>query len=324
MFIQTYVLANTQVKILGSSNGESPLQLLVEEFNQTEGLNEGVTLLLESEPQKVSQALNQGLTDEADLVLLPDAENIGPFIHKKTVSDLNLRELLGTSVPSHLIGEKYAYVMLTKRARIIYFNKQFVQQNQVSTYEDLGKNKFQGKVCLRNSSKTYNTTLVSDFIQNLGTVKTQQILKSWIFNQPVIKQKDTDVLRAVDSGECYLGLANTYYLASYLKENPASDLGFIFPNQEDMGTHINGKFLILTKSGERNLAAKKVLIWLMSKNAQEFFTAGTNEFPVSQNAALNSFQKKFGSFVENAKTDYSLIYDLKPVTQKLILNADWK
>jgi iron(III) transport system substrate-binding protein len=59
------------------------------------------------------------------------------------------------------------------------------------------------------------------------------------------KGGDTDQIRAVASGECGVALTNSYYLARLMRSTKPEDIalmskiGFVWPNQNAGGVHIN-------------------------------------------------------------------------------------
>ena len=49
-----------------------------------------------------------------------------------------------------------------------------------------------------------------------GPEETRALLESWMANEPQILGSDVDVLEAIASGRCQVGLTNHYYLAREL------------------------------------------------------------------------------------------------------------
>ena len=57
---------------------------------------------------------------------------------------------------------------------------------------------------------------------------------------------DTDQLRGIASGECDIAMSNTYYYARALRKGDdqmtpeqLANIGWVFPNQNDFGAHMN-------------------------------------------------------------------------------------
>ncbi len=73
--------------------------------------------------------------------------------------------------------------------------------------------------CARRNNE-YNQSLVADMLAKRGPEKTRALLESWMANEPRILGSDVDVLDAIASGRCDVGLTNHYYLARELEEDP--------------------------------------------------------------------------------------------------------
>ena len=95
-----------------------------------------------------------------------------------------------------------------------------VPADAVTSYEDLGDPRFRGRVCLRTSNNEYNQSFVADRIAKNGEAETEELLRSWMANQPRVLGSDVDVLDAIAAGRCDVGLTNHYYLGRKLKEHP--------------------------------------------------------------------------------------------------------
>jgi len=100
------------------------------------------------------------------------------------------------------------------------------------------------------------------------------------------KGGDTDQIKAVASGECGIGLTNSYYVARLMRSSAAEDkavmekVGIMFPNQSTWGTHLNISGGGIAKHAKNVEAARKFLEYLASDAAQAYFANGNNEWPV--------------------------------------------
>ena len=77
-------------------------------------------------------------------------------------------------------------------------------------------------------------------IEANGSKRTERVVKGWVNNlaEPVFSS-DTNVLKAVEAGNCSLTIVNTYYLARLIESNSVENLGIFWANQEDRGVHVN-------------------------------------------------------------------------------------
>ena len=119
------------------------------------------------------------------------------------------------------------------------------------------------------------------------------------------QSNDTGQIRAVASGECQIGVANTYYLARLAASDDPADqavssaVKIIFPGQEGNGTHVNisGAGLVSTSPNPEN--AVKFLEYLTSEPAQMLFANGNNEYPAVPGIAATSAVVGLGEFKED-------------------------
>ena len=82
--------------------------------------------------------------------------------------------------------------------------------------------------------------------EHLGEQKPRLGSRAWWLIWPAPRGGDTDQIKAVASGECDIGVTNSYYLARMMRSNKPEDVavvnkvGVVFPNQAPRGgTHLN-------------------------------------------------------------------------------------
>ena len=256
----------------------------------------------------VSRLQAEGASSPADVVLLVDAarltkaEQDGLFQPVKS-------SVLQSRIPAHLRdGDGDGgpqWFGFSTRARIIVYNKAAVQRADADTYEELGDPKNKGKVCTRSGSHPYNLTLFGAMLAHLGPQATEAWLKGMVANMArPPKGGDTDQIKAVASGECAIALTNSYYLARLMRSTKPEDvevvskIGFVFPNQDSWGTHVNVAGGAVAKHAKNRAEAVAFLEYLAGDEAQAYFANGNNEWPavtsvkVSGNPALEAM----GSF----------------------------
>src|SRR5215203_1775061 len=150
-----------------------------------------------------------------------------------------------------------------------------VPEDAVRSYEDLGDARWKGKLCLRTSNNEYNQSLVADMLAKRGREKTRSLLESWMANEPRILGSDVDVLEAIASGRCDVGLTNHYYLARELKDDPDFPVAPAWPDQDGAGAHTNLSGVGLVKGAEHRADAVSLMEYLTSPPAQEEIVANS-------------------------------------------------
>jgi iron(III) transport system substrate-binding protein len=149
------------------------------------------------------------------------------------------------------------------------------------SYEDLGSPRWKGELCLRTSNNEYNQSLVADMLAKRGPEETRALLESWMANEPQILGSDVDVLEAIASGRCQVGLTNHYYLARELAENPDFAVAPAWADQDGDGAHTNLSGVGLVKGSEHRADAVALMEHLTAPEAQREIAAN-GEFPVNE------------------------------------------
>ena len=207
-------------------------------------------------------------------------------------------------VPAHLRNSDGFWYGLSKRARVIVFNKQRGLPIEVKRYEDLANPALKGQVCMRTSSNIYNLSLMSALLEADGKTAAESWATGVVSNFARSPQgNDTAQLKAVAAGECGITIANTYYLGRILGSEKSQDkaiaanLGVIFPNQDDRGSHVNISGAGITKYAPNRDNAVLFLEYLTNDFAQKLFAEGNNEYPIL--GAATGPVATLGSFKED-------------------------
>lgn len=96
-----------------------------------------------------------------------------------------------------------------------------LHSNDISSYADLSKIKWSQKLCLSQGKYIPNQSLVVNLINNLGDKRTQEVMQGWLANLSVpVLLDDSEVLKAIESGKCQIGLVNSNHYGRYLQAHP--------------------------------------------------------------------------------------------------------
>ncbi len=193
--------------------------------------------------------------------------------------------VLEERIPASLRDADNQWFGFSQRARIIFYNKERVP-TPPQTYLALADPAYEGMVCIRSSTNTYNQTLLAAMITHHGTEVATDWARGVVANMAREPQGgDTDQLRGLASGECDIAVANTYYFARALRDDVegVSDhldiIGWLFPSQEAEGAHMNLSGGGVAAHAPNREAAVKFLEYLASDQAQIYFSAGNDEYP---------------------------------------------
>lgn len=262
--------------------------------------------LIEAEADPLIERIkSEGTNSPADVLMTVDAgrlwraEQEGLF---QPVDSAVLRE----AVPENLRHPQGLWYGVSKRARVIMYDKTKVNPAELSTYENLTDPKWRGQILVRSSTNVYNQSLVGSILEADGPEATEEWVRGLVANfaRPP-EGNDISQIQSCAAGVGTITIANTYYLVRLLKsEDPAErqaaeKVAVFFPNQRDRGAHVNISGAGVLKSAPDKAAAVQFLEYLVSPEAQEIFAQSNHEYPVLEGAALDPVLASLGTFKED-------------------------
>ena len=245
----------------------------------------------------------EGKNSPADVLLTVDAGRLWRADQAGLLQPVQ-SDMLDARVPQWLRHPDGHWYGFSQRIRILFNDKNKVDPMDISTYESLADPKLKGKVCTRSSGNIYMLSLMASLIEHHGEEKA----KAWaegVWNNRARDPAggDTDQLRGIASGECAVSVSNTYYFARALRkqvrgldEDAMAKIGWVFPNQETTGSHANISGAGVAKHSPNRENAIKFLEYLASDEAQEYFSAGNDEYPAVMGVGLSPSVAKLGIF----------------------------
>ena len=264
-----------------------------------------VNVVKASADELIQKMESEGAQSPADLLITVDA---GRLVRAKSKGLLQAAdsEVLKKAVPEHLRDSEGHWYSLTKRARVIAYDKNKVKAEDLSTYAALTDAKWKGKVLIRPSSNIYNQSLLASIIANDGKDKAKEWAEGVTKNLArTPKGNDRDQVKAILAGEGELAVINTYYLGKLLNSEDSKEVdagkavSIFFPDQDGRGTHINVSGIGLAKNAPNKENAIKFIEYLVSKEAQEKFAEANYEYPVNPEASISELLKSWGEFKED-------------------------
>lgn len=284
--------------VIYSARKEQLMKPLIDAYVAETGTT--IELITGKEDQLLEQLKAEGAHTPADLFITPDAGNLWKAARGGLLAQV-YSKVLRSNIPAHLRDRNRRWFGLSVRARTIVYNTKKVKAAELSTYEDLADSKWQGRLCLRTSKKVYNRSLVAMMIVRLGQKEVERIVRSWVSNLATdVFSSDTKVLEAVASGQCDIGVVNTYYFGRLMKKNPSLPLSLFWPNQEKgRGVHVNVAGAGVTKYTKNGKEAVMFLEWLSSFKAQRLFADANMEWPANPQVSPHPLVADWGTFKED-------------------------
>jgi iron(III) transport system substrate-binding protein len=290
--------AADEVNIYSSRHYDTDEQLY-SDFTEATGIEVN---RIEGEPEElIARMKAEGANSPADILLTVDAGRIWLADREGLLQPVH-SEVLEERIPDYLRHPDGHWFGFSTRARIIFYAKDRVAEPP-RTYAALADPEWKGRICIRSSSNVYNLSLMGAMIANEG----EEAARAWaggllanLARPP--EGGDTDQLKGLVSGECDIAVANTYYFARALATEQegvyegAGNIGWVFPNQETTGAHVNIAAAGVAAHAPHPDAAISFLEYMTTPAAQEFFANQNYEFPVVAGVPVNAAAAALGDF----------------------------
>jgi len=273
------------------------IQPIFDAFTKETGVNVNVVFAKKGLAERL---VREGKNSPADLIFTVDIGRLIEVVNKGVVQSVS-SEVLANNIPSQYRDPEGNWFGLTTRTRSIYASKDRVDLEKITSYEDLAKPEWKGKICTRSGKHAYNLALISSMISHHGEEKATQWLKAVKGNLARKPQgNDRAQVKAIKEGVCDLSLGNNYYYGKMINNKEqyewANAVHLTFPNQGDRGTHVNISGMALTKSSPNKGDAVKLMEFLSSELAQKMYSEQNYEYPVNQSVAPSGLLQSWGNF----------------------------
>jgi len=270
----------------------------------------------------------EGINSPADILITVDTSRLERAEDMGLLQSID-SDVLEAAVPANLQDTENQWFGFSQRARVIFYDKADVT-NPPMTYLDLADPAYADLVCIRSSTNTYNQTLLASIIENHG----EDVARTWA--QGVVDNMardpqggDTDQLRGIVSGECEISVSNTYYFARALRRDVdgLSDsidmIGLQWPSQDGEGAHMNLSGAGVAAHAPNRDNAIAFLEYLASDQAQQYFSAGNDEFPAVEGVALSAEVAALGDFTAD-DVSLSAVAKQLPLALEIFNDVGWK
>jgi len=276
---------------------------LLEAFTEETGIETEVLFLDTGIEERIAA---EGANSPADLIFTVD---IGRLQAAKDagVTQVVDNETINASIPEQYRDSEGHWFGLTTRGRVVYASKERVEQDTI-TYEELADPKWEGRICIRSGQHVYNIALFASMIAHHGEEYAEEWLAGLRDNLARAPSgNDRAQAQAIYSGECDIGIGNTYYVGLMInnEEEPeqqewADAMKVLFPNSEDRGTHVNISGMALAANAPNEENAIRLMEFLASDEGQEIYAEQVYEYPIGEGTEASETVQGFGEM--NADT----------------------
>ena len=326
-FATTPVFAAGELNLYSSRHYDTD-ERLYSNFEEKTGIK--INRIEDGADKLIERIKAEGANSPADVLLTVDAGRLWRADEAGLFQPVE-SEILEARIPENLRHPDGHWHGLSQRVRVIFYDKSKVDPADIQTYEALADPKFEGMVCTRSSGNIYMLSLMASIIEAQGEEGAEEWARGVYANRARDPQGgDTDQLRGIASGECAIAISNTYYFAralrtdvSGLDDEALENIGWVFPNQQDRGAHsnISGAGVIATAPNREN--AIKFIEYLASDEAQEYFSAGNDEYPAVPGVGLSDSVAQLGIFKVD-EINLNALGENQPAAQRIYDRVGYK
>lgn len=277
---------------------------LFKEFEDETGIT--VRVVKAGADALLERLASEGESSPADLLITADAGRLVRADARALLQPID-SAVLSAAIPENLRHPEGHWFGLTQRARVLVYDKERVNPEDLSTYAALTEPQWKGRVLARSSANMYNQSLLASMIAHEG----EEASRAWAagvvanFARPP-KGSDRDQMKAVAAGVGDVAIVNTYYVGLLVHSEVPEEralgerMGVFFPDQDGRGAHVNVSGAGVTRHAPNRDNAVELLEFLVSEKAQAVFAEANHEFPVREGVPVGPLLASWGDFKADA------------------------
>jgi iron(III) transport system substrate-binding protein len=290
---------------------------LFERFTQETGIR--VNVVTGSADELITRLQTEGASSPADVLITVDAGRLHRARERGLLQPVR-SEVLESNIPARFRDPEGYWHGLTMRARVLVYHRERVEPGQIATYEAL----------VRSSENVYNQSQLAGMIAAVGedaALRWAEGVARNLARSP--SGGDTDQVKAVAAGVGDVAISNSYYVAKLAASQDPEEqrvyqqVGVVFPNQNDRGTHINVSGAGVTAHAPNRDNAVRLIEFMSGDEAQRLWAEGNQEYPVKQGIAPSSVLQSWGEF-RTESLDLGRLGELNGRAVMLFDRAGWR
>ncbi len=222
----------------------------------------------------------EGRSSPADLFFAQDAGALGAIAKDGRLKILAKKTL--QKVPSRFRAPGKRWVGVSGRARVVAYNTDVVRKASLpKTIWGYTNPRWKGKIGLPPTNASFQA-FVTAMRLSAGEDRTRDWLTGIKANGVRFYAKNSHVVSAIANREILVGFVNHYYLYQLKEEQPNAAVANHFLGGRDPGALVNAAGIGVLASTKRGAAAQRFVDFLLSREAQIFFTTGPGraEYPL--------------------------------------------
>lgn len=250
----------------------------------------------------------EGARTPADVFLSQSPGTVGFLAERDLLAPLDEETL--AAVPSQFESPDGLWTGISARRRVLVYNSEEVSAAELpeSVFE-LTEPEYRGRVGVAPSNASFQD-FVSAMRQVEGDERTEAWLRGLAANDAPTYANNNAIVEAVSRGEIPFGLVNHYYNERFLAEDPGlPSRNYVFPDG-DLGSIPLVTTASVLEGTDRTEDAHRFIEFLLSPQAQRFYSEETFEYPLAAGAEP-------AAGLEPLPEDVELSYDIEELGTEL-------
>lgn len=293
----------TQLTIY-SGRSKKLIDPLMQQFEQKTGIKANIRYGSTAELAATIQ--EEGKNSPADVFFAQDAGALGAI--QKAGFTSKLSDDILQKVESRFKSPDGMWVGVSGRARTLDYNTKLVKPADLpKTVFELTDPKWKGKVGWAPTNGSFQA-FVTALRLSAGEAKAKEWLEKMKANDTKVYENNVQILDALAKGEVSVGLVNHYYLEERKQEDPKIPVAHHFFT--DVGSMVNVAGVAILNTSKNREASDKLAEFLLSQEAQQYFSEKTREYALVETVKPVSNVKGIDE-IKTPKLDLSNLDDLK-------------
>lgn len=262
-----------------SGRSEDLVGPILDRFTEETGIE--VEVRYGDTAEMAAQILEEGDNTPADVYYGQDAGALGALQKEGRLAELPA-DLLEQVEPRFRSGDDL-WVGTSGRARTIVYDTEALSREELpDSILDFTDPEWSGRIGWAPTNGSFQAHVTAMRVE-LGEDATRDWLEGIVANEPRVYEGNTPIVEAAGRGEIDVGFVNHYYLYRFLEEDPdfTADNAFL---TGDIGALINVAGVAVLGTTDQPDAAERLVGFLLSEEAQEYFSTETFEYPLTGGA----------------------------------------
>ena len=301
--METELESSSGELIVYSGRSESLVQPIIDQFMKESGID--VRVRYGGTAELAATLMEEGGASPSDIYYAQDPGGMGAIEAAGLLTPLPIE--IREKVPDQFVSPDGMWIGISGRARTIVYNTDQLNPNDLpQDLWGLTQPEWKGRIGWAPTNGSFQA-MVTAMRAIWGEDQTRDWLKAIQTNEPTAYEKNTPIVAAVGTGEISVGLVNHYYLHRFIAEEGeqfAARNHFLPNGGPGSLIMVSGAGILQSATNEAN--ALRFIEFLLSHDAQEYFTEETFEYPLIEGVETSPILTPL-SDLQNTAADVSLV-----------------